>query len=327
MTQRCPDVRQLTNTSEKITSQLGVHRKFGVNASKAPNVLNELMTPLSDKELDQLAADYGKSFSPDVEAGLAKVRGRLQSAPSGAVVRPLGRRRWFGAAAAVLLLLSAGYFGLVYDPATVYANNEVAPLEVALPDGTAVVLQQGARLTHTADFNETERRITLEGQGFFVVHKDKTRPFLVGNQSADLRVTGTEFNLRIEGEELEVEVSEGSVELSAAGEKMPVKANECGLVKSNKSLTLMEAPHLNRHAWRTGKLYFQDAELPVVLEALRTNFGLEVEAPANCNYAVSGTFSAEDPPAILENVALLGGLTVENKQGEANGLLLVGVCR
>lgn len=285
------------------------------------------MTPLSDNKIDELFADYGRSYSPDVEAGLAKVRRRIDASSDQAVVRPLGRQRWFGAAAAVLLLLTASYFGLVHNPATVFANNGDSPLEVNLPDGTKVMLQQGAEVTFASDFNETERRVSLRGQGFFVVHKDADRPFLVGNGETELRVTGTEFNLRVNDKELEVEVSEGSVELSTHKETIAVKANECGLSKPGKSLTLMEAPHLNRHAWRTGKLYFQDAELPVVLEVLRTNFGMAITVPEGCSYPVSGTFSAENPQAILRNVALLGGGSVEEMAGRTNVFQLIGVCR
>lgn len=284
------------------------------------------MTPLSDKEIDHLAADYGNAYSPDVEAGLAAVRSRMQKPRNEAAVRPLGRRRWFGAAAAVLLLLTAGYFGLLHDPVTVYANNELSPLKVVLPDGSTVVLQQGARLSHTRDFNDTDRRVSLDGQGFFSIAKDAQRPFLVGNRLTQLRVTGTQFNLRIEGEELEVEVSEGSVELIAEGEKLPVRTKECGLAKRNQPLQLMKAPHLNRHAWRTGKLYFQDADLPEVLEALRTNFGLEATAPPACSFPVSGTFATDDPVAILHNVARLGGVKVEEPDGQTNVYRLAGVC-
>ncbi|MEM6772357.1 MAG: hypothetical protein AAF597_17405, partial [Bacteroidota bacterium] len=114
---------------------------------------------------------------------------------------------------------------------------------------------------------------------------------------------------------LEVEVSEGSVELRKDDEVTPVKANQCGLAKSGKPSIIMPAPHLNRHAWRTGKLYFEDAEIAVVLEALRTNFGIEATTAGACDYAVNGTFSTENPAAILRNVALLGDCEITQQPG------------
>lgn len=284
------------------------------------------MPPLSDNNIDELATGYGKGFSPDVEAGLTRIRRRIAADGKEAVVRPLNRRRWLGAVAA-MLLVAVSVFGFLYESNTVYANNGPSPKEFSLPDGTSVLLQSGAELAFAQDFNETERRVSLQGQAFFVVHKDGNRPFLVSNNETELRVTGTEFNLRVDEKELEVEVSEGSVELRRGDDKLAVKANECGTAKVGEPCTVMNAPHLNRHAWRTGKLYFQDAELPVVLEAIRTNFGWSIAVPAGCNYPVSGTFSTEDPEAILRNVARLGQGSVEKINGKANAFRLVDVCR
>lgn len=284
------------------------------------------MTPLRDKELDQMAAGYGKGFTPDVEAGLVNVRRRIAAEQGGAAVRSLGRRRWLGAVAA-MLLLAVATFTFSYDASTVYANNSEAPREFTLPDGTIFVLQQGSELAFGEDFNLIERRVDLDGQAFFKVHKDPARPFLVGNGHTELRVTGTEFNLRVSGSELEVEVSEGSVELQRPNETLAVRANECGTAKNGKPCTLMQAPHLNRHAWRTGKLFFEDAKLATVLEAMRTNFGWEVTVPAGCDYPISGTFSTADPAAILRDVARLGGGSVAEISGETNAFRLVNVCQ
>lgn len=284
------------------------------------------MSPLSDKELDQLATGYGADFDPDVEAGLARLRRRIDHQPRTAQVRRMGRRNWWAAAAAALLLVSVAYFGLFYQPETELANDSTAPRELTLPDGTEVVLQQGSRLTLAADYNETERRISLDGQAFFVVHPDAERPFLTEAGATQLRVTGTEFNLRVDGSELEVEVSEGSVELQQDNEKLAVAAHQCGIAKPGKPLATMAAPFLNRHAWRTGKLHFRDANLPAVVEALRTNYGLEVALPPGCDYAVSGTFPGEDPVAVLRNVAKLGGGRVESG-ASANTFRLVDVCK
>lgn len=285
------------------------------------------MTPLSNNDLDKLAAGYGADFTPDVEAGLGRLQRRINGgSEQKTVVRRLGRRNWLAAAATILLVVMA-YFGFLRSSETVFANNDATPRTFELPDGTRATLQQGAELAYFEDFNELTRTVRLSGQAFFEVHKDKTRPFLVGNGITELRVTGTAFNLRVEKEELEVEVSEGSVELTHNNKVIPVEANKCGIAKAGKPCLLTDAPHLNRHGWRTGKLYFEDTELPVVLETLRTNFGFEITFPEGCNYPVSGTFSTDDPAAILRDVARLGGGSVEPEADNANAYHFVGVCK
>lgn len=285
------------------------------------------MTPFRNQDIDQLASSYGEDVNPDVEAALSAVKRRLMANDKPAAIRRMpSRRSWLGAAAAVLLLLVAGYFGMFWNTDELLVNSGTDPLEVQLPDGTEVTLQGGSSLSYANDFNDKERRVSLDGQAFFIVHKDASRPFLVGNTETELRVTGTEFNLRVEGGELEVEVSEGSVELRKEDQVLAVKAKQRGVAKSGKPSFLIPAPHLNRHAWRTGKLYFQDAELAVVLEALRTNFGIVTSVEGRCSYVVSGTYSAEDPLAILRNVARLGGGEIASVPDKVNTFQLVGAC-
>lgn len=283
--------------------------------------------PYNNEDIDQLASSYGKEANPDVEAALSAVKQRIKAGTESAVVRQLPQgRRWLGIAATLLLLVSAGYFGFLRNTDVVLANNDQAPMEVQLPDGTDVTLQAGSSISYAYEFNEIDRRVRLKGQAFFAVHKDKDRPFLVRNAETELRVTGTAFNLRVEDEELEVEVSEGAVELRKGTQVVPVKANQCGLSITGEPSVVRPAPHLNRHAWRTGKLYFQDAELAVVLETLRTNFGLIASLEGNCSYAVSGTYSADTPVAILRNVARLGGGDVSPINGKPNNFRITGIC-
>ncbi|MEO0731221.1 MAG: FecR domain-containing protein [Bacteroidota bacterium] len=274
------------------------------------------MNAPSDKKIDQLASSYGNDFTPDVEAGLRRLRRGLDTTvrtlPSRQqrtiTARP-GRRRWLGIAASLLVLATAGFL-FFPDGGEVLANNTDAPLTRELADGTRVVLQQGAELRFAADYNETERRVTLAGQAYFEIAKDATRPFLVRHTDTELRVTGTAFNLRVSGEEMEVEVNEGSVELIQAARTVAVKARECGLAKAGQPARMKPAPHLNHHAWRTGRLFFDDVPLSDVLETLRNNYGVEIRGAENCDYPISATYRDEQPAAILEDVAKLGGIEV-----------------
>lgn len=253
-------------------------------------------------------SSYKEGFSPDVEAGLSRLKGRIGSAaePQPAKVRRLSRRRLLSVAAAVLLLISAGFVVLFGDGATSFENNTTAPMAVSLPDGTEVLLQQGAELSYGADYNETDRLIDLEGQAYFRVAKNTERPFLVNTSETELRVTGTAFNLRVKGEEMEVDVSEGSVELHRGGDVVAVKAKQCGLVLPGERPVVMTTKNLNRHAWRTGILRFESVLLTEVLEVISNNYGFTVSVTDGCDFPFSGVFSNDDPVAVLETVALSG---------------------
>ena len=284
---------------------------FWCHRCKAPKRIYRQMNFKEFKDPDQHLSSYRQDFRPDVEAGLRRLHERLGAdagaGPRGeARVRTLPRRNWLAAAAAVLLLLTAGFL-LVDDGATELYNNRSQPLAVSLPDGSRAVLQQGTRLIYPADYNDSDRRIELAGQAFFEIYSDAARPFLVTTSETELRVTGTAFNLRVVDDELEVEVSEGSVTLRRQDVVTPVGANRCGASVPGRACTVTDAPHLNRHAWRTGVLQFKATPLPAAVRTIGRNYGLDVTVPAGCDYPVSGTFRNERPQDVLAAIAELGG--------------------
>lgn len=259
------------------------------------------------QNFDQYIPSYKEDFSPDVEAGLHKLHDRIGgSSRRQAKVRRLSRRSILSAAAAVLLLLSVGLLIFSGDGSTSIENTTDQPMAVSLPDGTEVLLQQGSGITYGADYNVTDRLIDLDGQAYFQVAKDAERSFLVNTSETELRVTGTAFNLRVTGEELEVEVSEGSVELHRDGDVVPVKANHCGLAVPGKACVVMTAKELNRHAWRTGILRFNDTPFTDVIKTVSNNYGFDVDFTEGCAFPVTSNFSNDDPVSVLQTIADLG---------------------
>lgn len=281
-------------------------------------------------DFDQHLASYKEDFTPDVFRGLERLRARVDTKSTDvsrpATVRRLSRPSLLSAAAAVLLLLAGAYLALAGNGNTVLLNDTDAPLARVLPDGTRVLLQQEAELTYGKSFNEFDRLIDLKGQAYFEVHKDADRPFLVNTSETELRVTGTAFNLRVNGDEMEVEVSEGAVQLSRKDQVLEVKARHCGLALPGKKCSLMDAANLNRHAWRTGTLRFQGALLPDVVKTIGNNYGYKIDLAGDCNFPVSGTFATDDPVGVLETLAALGGGQLVVHPGQAKSFALKGVC-
>lgn len=277
-----------------------------------------------NKQIDELAANYGRDIHPDVERALSTVQQRIKEGD----VRKSGiRRRWLQVAAVGILVVLTGYWGLRNNGAEVIvASAEETLVPVTLPDGTEVILQQGATLAYDQEYNQTARSVSLSGQAFFRVHKDKQRPFTVHNQDAQLLVTGTAFNLRVSAEIMEVEVSEGNVVLSRDAERVLVGKHQRGTSEPGAALQLVEAPALNRHAWRTGVLRFAGETVGEALDILNDNFGIKASASDTCSFPVSGLFTADNPEAILESIALLGGGELVASEVSPNTFILEGFC-
>jgi len=66
---------------------------------------------------------------------------------------------------------------------------------LTLVDGTVIRLNADSRLQYPSEFSGDSRIVYLEGEAFFNVAKDKTKPFIVKTKKLDVEVTGTSFNV------------------------------------------------------------------------------------------------------------------------------------
>ena len=101
------------------------------------------------------------------------------------------------------ILLVLGVAGTVYfalqDKANVpmyVVSSGIQNMEsVSLPDGTKVQMGPGSRLTYPARFSGKTREITLDGQAFFDVAKNREKPFIVHTEDMSVEALGTAFEL------------------------------------------------------------------------------------------------------------------------------------
>ncbi|THH41554.1 FecR family protein [Neolewinella litorea] len=282
---------------------------------------------LEQNDIDQLVTMYREDFTPDVDRGLRQLHGRLK--PSAGRIRRLPRRRLLAVAAVALLVIAAAVVLLTRDQQTYLINDSDALAEYQLPDGTSLTLQGGSQVRYDPNtYNLDARRLSLDGQAYFEVVPDQGRPFIVSNGTAALHVTGTAFNLRSRNEEMEVEVSEGSVILQKGTEKLSVAAMECAMAKPGAPMIHQPAPNLNHHAWRTGVLKFNHTPLEEVLSYLSDNWGIKCEWKDGkvCSYTVSGSYRGGDAGSVLMDIAELGGVKVRSTGTDGKHFLLEGSC-
>ncbi|MBB1151174.1 MULTISPECIES: FecR family protein [unclassified Myroides] len=70
------------------------------------------------------------------------------------------------------------------------------PKRFVLDDATEVELMPGSQLILPSDFNAVDRRVTLEGEAFFNVNRNATKPFIVHTEQVSVTVLGTSFTVR-----------------------------------------------------------------------------------------------------------------------------------
>ncbi|RKD87972.1 FecR family protein [Mangrovibacterium diazotrophicum] len=129
--------------------------------------------------------------------------------------------RWYSRVAAVLMLplfIASLYTGIKYYQTLDSVAEIHAPkgsrIQFHLPDGSAGYLNGGSSLTYAANF-KNNRRLQLNGEAYFEVEKDRSHPFVVQTNPANIQVLGTKFDVRAysEDDELITTLEEGSVEI------------------------------------------------------------------------------------------------------------------
>lgn len=68
--------------------------------------------------------------------------------------------------------------------------------EIALPDGSTILLNVASRIDISADFAAGNRTIRLSGEGLFTVKHNDSAPFTVVTDASTTRVLGTSFIVR-----------------------------------------------------------------------------------------------------------------------------------
>lgn len=147
------------------------------------------------------------------------------------------------------------------------ANRERA--ELRLSDGTRIRLAPASRVQVPADYDEEQRVVYLEGQGFFEAKHDSIRPFTVYAGTAVVRDLGTEFAVRSYAEDraVQVVVRKGAVAMSGVGR---LGAGDVGRLAIDGTASLTHGVAVNSLlGWLDGRLVFHDAPLTSVLDELR----------------------------------------------------------
>ncbi|MCM1655883.1 FecR family protein [Bacteroides thetaiotaomicron] len=193
-------------------------------------------------------------------------------------------------AAVVAIIIAVGcisYWQGEVNVKDTFADISVeAPLgsktKLYLPDGTLVWLNAGSRMTYSQGFGVDNRKVELEGEGYFEVKRNEKIPFFVKTKDLQLQVLGTKFNFRDYPEDHEVVVSllEGKVGLNnlLREEKEAVLSPDerAVLNKANGLLTVESVTASNASQWADGYLFFDEELLPDIAKELERSYNVKI---------------------------------------------------
>jgi transmembrane sensor len=229
---------------------------------------------------------------------------------------------WIQRVAAILLLpvIVASVFYFYSEKhshnqfSSVY-NTVETPLgmrsSLTLPDGTKVWLNAGSSIRYPVLFADDSRKISLTGEAYFEVKKDKNWPFVVSTKNMNVMVTGTTFNCNAypENDQVQTVLVEGQVTLAnqSATELATMNPGELAIFNNdNQQITKTKTDLQKYIAWKSGKLMFRDDKMHKVVEKLERwyNVEFEIEDPEIANYVYTATFINESLDQVLKMLTL-----------------------
>ena len=219
-----------------------------------------------------------------------------------------------GALLAVLFLVFSfsGYF--VYEklrqaPTYItYHNGDGKVSQFSLSDGSKVTLSSNSTLKHPKLFKGGTREVELDGEGFFEVTKDKTKPFSVMANGLKTTVLGTKFNILAYKNQSTIQVAliEGKVEVqTAAGrDKLLLNSSEMATFNIEKGNLVRSSFNAKKiTAWRNGIVVFDHASFEEVAIKLKNIYGVVlVNNTKQNNWSYSGEFEKIDYLTIIKSI-------------------------
>lgn len=173
--------------------------------------------------------------------------------------------------------------------------------QVTLSDGSRVTLNTSTR--GRAIVNEKERRFWLEeGEVYFEIAHDSTRPFVVQAGRDRVTVLGTKFSVRHEHGRSEITVLEGRVQLDSdsdgggpASKPVVMTRNESAVATAGNVLVIARNEQAVRDelSWRVGRLVFDQMTLADVAARFNRYNGTQLAITgAAAERRFSGSFDA-----------------------------------
>jgi transmembrane sensor len=262
--------------------------------------------------------------------------------------------------AAVILLALAATVMLGVGPdmfrkhsETRYATATGERLSVTLNDGSQLTLNTQTDLA--VAFTRAERTVHLaRGQAFFEVAKDASRPFVVEARQRRLVAVGTAFDVRLDGQKIDVTMVEGTVRVEKTDTPRPPRGDGAParrttgattppardrpvhartsaativageqLTVEPESLDRVRAADLARAtSWRHGQVIFENTRLADAIAEINrySDRKIELADATLADLRLSGGFATSRPALFVE--AVTSYFPVEIKHADASSVVL-----
>ncbi|HEX8023747.1 FecR family protein [Mucilaginibacter sp.] len=181
---------------------------------------------------------------------------------------------------------------------------------ITLADGTKVWLNSASALSFPAAFTGTERKVTLTGEAYFEVAKNKAMPFKIDvNGKEVVEVLGTHFNISAYTDEQSISTTllEGSVKINYRNRSTLIKPGQMAVNDSGEGVTVKQANIEEVMAWKNDSFIFNNDNIIAIMKKISRWYDVDVVFKGDMtNINLYGNFSrSKGLASLLKNIELV----------------------
>lgn len=240
---------------------------------------------------------------------------------------------WYRVAAVFigLLILSALLIIGPYNNTTKYVTQYKETKTFLLPDSSKVVLNANSILKFKSDWNNGEtREVWLKGEAFFSVVHSNHQKFIVNTSDLDVKVLGTEFNVRNRKRGTKVVLNSGKIQLSLSAPRKigrtTKKTKEIFMKpgelveysEESDAITILEVDTDQYIAWKDNLLVFEDTPLSEIIGTLEESYGYEIilEEGSLSNRKFTATYPADNIDILLRALSKSFNIKISKRENK-----------
>lgn len=167
---------------------------------------------------------------------------------------------------------------------------------LVLSDSTRVWLNSESELRYPVTFPDKKREVTLVGEAYFEVTKNKKKPFVVHSDHQQIEVLGTSFNVSAykNNESIKTTLVEGRVKVNSSSNELYLDPSYQAVVdRENGSLKKQLVKTELYTSWKDGNYYFENESIETILKTISRwyDFEYEFQTPAAKEIQFTGSIS------------------------------------
>ncbi|MBQ8874465.1 MAG: FecR domain-containing protein [Bacteroides sp.] len=194
------------------------------------------------------------------------------------------------------------------EVSTTYGEHK----QITLPDGTVLVLNSCSKVRYPNRFISNERKIELEGEGYFNVKRKEDQPFVIITPCLDVRVLGTAFNVKTYAadELVSVSVESGKVQIDLPDAMLRLQAQEQMQLNTRTGNYNKSSVEQKVALWRKGTLCFDRTPIRDVAKELERIYHCRITFAEGENFdnLISGEHENPNLEAVLRSIEYTSGI-------------------